>query len=144
MSWGIKISVVYIGFVILIVGMVLVSFNNKSELVAKDYYMQELNYQRRIDAISNEKNLKETITYQVNTEGITFEIPKVENDKKIEGEILLFRPSDSSKDITVKISPDANGIQKINKSLLSKGVYKMSVTWKNNNLTYYKEEVITI
>ncbi|HEY1040956.1 MAG TPA: FixH family protein [Bacteroidia bacterium] len=144
MSWGIKISIVYIGFVLLIVGMVLVSFNNKSELVTKDYYMQELNYQQRIDAIHNEKSLEETVTYQVTSEGISFAIPKVENSKKIEGEILLFRPSDSSKDITVKISPDTNGVQKINKSLLSKGIYKMSITWKNNNLSYYKEEVITI
>ena len=49
MSWGIKIAIVYVGFMALIISMVIVSSSSKSELVAKDYYAQELNYQQRIE-----------------------------------------------------------------------------------------------
>jgi len=51
MSWGKKITILYIGFVLLIVSMVTISASHKIELVSKDYYAQELDYQQKINAI---------------------------------------------------------------------------------------------
>ncbi|MES2131203.1 MAG: FixH family protein [Bacteroidota bacterium] len=144
MSWGIKITVLYTGFVILISSMVVISSSNKSELVATDYYEQELNYQHRIDAIANEKKLKETIDYQLMDTGIVLHFPGTEITKDFTGNILLFRPSDASKDLNLKLAFNPNGEQIIPKSALHKGVYKMCLTWKNNSITYYKETIITI
>lgn len=144
MNWGTKITIVYIAFVALIVSMVFISSNHKSELVTKDYYAQELKYQEKIDAIDNEKNLTTSIDYKIENDSLIlfFSIENINED--FSGEILFFRPSDASKDLKINLSFDKNGLQKISKTLLSKGIYKMCISWNNNNKTYYKEQVITI
>ncbi len=144
MSWGIKITVLYTGFVILISSMVFISANNKSELVAKDYYEQELNYQQRIDDLANEKKLKITIDYQIMDTCVALRFPGTEMAKDFKGEILFFRPSDSSKDLKLRLAFNADGEQLISKASLHKGIYKMCLYWKNNAINYYKETIITI
>lgn len=144
MSWGIKITILYTGFVMLISSMVIISSLNKSELVATDYYEQELNYQHRIDAMKNEKTLKVTIDYQLIDTGIILRFPGTEIAKDFKGNIILFRPSDASKDLNLKLNFNQNGEQVIPRSSLQKGIYKMCLSWKNNSVTYYKERIITI
>jgi len=144
MSWGIKITILYTGFVILISSLVFISATNKSELVAKDYYAQELKYQDRIDALDNEKRLQISIEHEITANVIILTYPQSEINKTFNGEILFFRPSDASKDLKLKLKFSENGKQLIEKSKLIKGIYKMCITWKNNNTTFYKEEIITI
>ncbi len=144
MSWGIRITIVYTGFVILISSLVFISATNKSELVAKDYYSQELKYQDRIDAIENEKNLKISIEHFVEESQIVLTFPQTEINKTFSGEILFFRPSDSSKDLKLNLNFDIDGKQLIKKSKFIKGIYKMCITWKNNNKTFYKEQIINM
>ena len=45
MSWGIKITILYLGFVALILTLVFTCFGHKSELEYKDYYVRELKFQ---------------------------------------------------------------------------------------------------
>lgn len=144
MSWGIKITVLYTGFVILISSMVIISSSNKSELVAADYYEQELNYQQRIDAMTNEKKLKTTIDYRLTDTCIVLRFPGADIAKDFKGEVLLFRPSDASQDLRLKLAFDGHGEQSIPKRSLSKGIYKMCLSWKNNGTAYYKESIINI
>ncbi|MBL7919906.1 MAG: FixH family protein [Bacteroidia bacterium] len=144
MSWGIRITIVYTGFVMLISSLVFISSTNKSELVAKDYYAQELKYQDRIDAIENETHLKSSIQYELKANEIILAFPDVINDKTFTGEIIFFRPSDSSKDKKFKLTFNENGKQSIKRSQLAKGLYKMCITWSSNNKTFYKERIITI
>ncbi|MCD6068999.1 MAG: hypothetical protein K0S33_3825 [Bacteroidetes bacterium] len=144
MSWGKKITILYIGFVLLISSLVYISATNKSELVAKDYYAQELSYQDRIDAIANEKGLEETISFELLPYSIVLTYPGSGTAKDLQGEILFFRPSDASKDRKIKMDFNVNNVQVIHKQLLSKGVYRMSISWKKGDRSYYKEEIITI
>ncbi len=142
MNWGIKITIVYTGFVILISSLVVISSRNKSELVAKDYYSQELRYQDRIDAIENEKKLETSIDYKLEKDKITLTAPA--NSKTFNGEVLFFRPSDASKDLKIKLHFDETGRQFIDRTMFAKGVYKMCITWHENKKTYYKEQIITM
>lgn len=144
MNWGTKITIVYSAFVALIVSMVFISSNHKSELVAKDYYAQELKYQEKIDAVENEKKLQTSIDYKLENDSLILSFPLENVGSDFSGEILFFRPSDGSKDVKINLNFDKNGLQKISKTILSKGVYKMCISWNNNNTKYYKEQVITI
>ncbi len=144
MSWGIRITLVYVGFVILIVSMVVISSTSKSDLVAKDYYAQELNYQQRIEAISNEQALVKSISHELNSDALILDLSQIDAGVDFQGEVLLYRPSDASKDVKIKLAADTNGKQRIDKSKLSKGIYKMCVTWTNNKRQFYKEETIFI
>lgn len=144
MGWGTKITILYIGFVILITSLVFISANNKNELVSKNYYEQELAYQDRIDAINNEKRLAVTINYEILDEFIVLEYLNNEIKKDFKGEILFFRPSDSTKDQKIDLKFDQEGEQIINKNKLSKGVYKMCISWKNDKKSFYKDAIINI
>lgn len=144
MNWGTKITILYIGFVILIVSLVFISATNKSELVAKDYYEQELRYQDRIDALNNEKQLEVTINYEIVDQFIVLDFLKSEIKKDFKGEILFFRPSDATKDLKIDLVFDEEGEQIISKSKLSKGVYKICISWQNDKKSFYKEAIIKI
>lgn len=128
----------------LILTLVFVSMNNKEELVAKDYYAQELKYQEKIDAINNTNLLRETLMHNVSDDNITLTMPTSLLTKDLSGEIYFFCPSNSTKDLKIKMAFDKNGNQIISKNKLQKGIYTMKLEWKSSGNNYFKEEVITI
>lgn len=143
MSWGKKITILYLSFVALIVTLVVLCFGQKVELETKDYYAQEIKFQDKIDAISNEKNLASTITHQLQGNQIILNVDSSLVSKDFEGTINFFRPSDSSKDMNLKMN-FTNNQQIINASSLIHGVYKMQLSWLSHGTKYFKEDVIFI
>lgn len=144
MSWSYRITVLYLGFVGIIVTLVVISSRQKIELEAKDYYLQELKYQERLDAIKNTNELKATVTHQVTDNEIILTMPLEQVIANVTGEIYFFCPSNSDNDVKVKMQFDNNGQQQVKKSLLKTGAYKMRLSWSMQNKNYFKEEVITI
>lgn len=143
MSWGKKITVLYLSFVALIVTLVVLCFGQKVELETKDYYAQEIKFQDKIDAVSNEKNLTSTITHQLQGTQIVLNADSSIVSKDFEGTINFYRPSDSSKDMNLKMN-FTNNQQIINTSAMVHGVYKMQLSWISNGINYFKEDVIFI
>ena len=143
MSWGKKITILYLSFVALIVTLVVLCFGQKVELESKDYYAQELKFQDKINAISNEKNAASTITHSIQGNEIILIVDSSFINKGFEGSINFFRPSDSTKDFNLKMNFIDNK-QIINTTHLMHGVYKMQLSWVNNGLNYFKEDVIFI
>lgn len=144
MSWGIRITVLYVSFMILIVTMVIVSSSSKAELVAKDYYAQELNYQQRITAINNEQGLNESINHELTNGTFVLSFPSENKREDFSGELVFFRPSDSSKDVKLKLNFNEEGKQMIDTRSYTKGVYKVCISWHNDGKEFYKEEVINL
>jgi len=144
MSWGIRITVLYVSFMILIVTMVVISSSSKAELVAKDYYAQELNYQQRITAINNEQGLNESINHELTNGTFVLSFPSENKREDFSGELVFFRPSDSSKDVKLKLNFNEEGKQMIDTRSYTKGVYKVCISWHNDGKEFYKEEVINL
>lgn len=143
MNFGVKITVLYLSFIGMILTLVFLCFGQKVELVSKDYYAQELKFQDRIDAINNEKNLEGSITHQLSGRELILNADSTLNLGDLEGTVNFFRPSDSGKDVKLKLN-FKNGKQVLNTNVLLRGVYKMQLSWKINNVNYFKEEVIFI
>lgn len=144
MSWGIRITLLYLSFVALILTLVVITTNNKDELESKDYYKQELAYQSKIDAISNANHLSNPINYEVDGKIIHITIPHELQTKDFMGEVYFFRPSDASKDLNLKFHTNGDGKVSITDSKLIKGVYKMKISMNSKGKKYIKEEVINI
>ncbi|MCX6297123.1 MAG: FixH family protein [Bacteroidetes bacterium] len=143
-SWGTKIAILYIGFVLLIGTMVTMSVYQKIDVVSDDYYQKELVFQKQIDQTKNADALVEKISHVFTDKTLAIKFPSVFNGKKISGEIVFFRPSDALKDFTTEIQLDVNSQQQIQLNKFIKGMYKMQVSWKVDNIAYYTEEVIVI
>lgn len=145
MSWSVKITILYLGFVAMILTLVFMCMNQSVDLVSKDYYAQELVYQKRIDATNNEKKLAETVQYEINQDRITIKFPsELHANGNVNGKILFYRPSDPKLDVEFPITLDATGKQVISSGRLKKGVYKMQLSWISGSTEYFKEEVIFI
>ena len=143
MNFGVKITILYLSFVALILTLVFLSYGQKVELVSKDYYAQELKYQDKIDAINNTNALSTSIDHKIDASTILLSINPELNKGGLSGSINFFRPSDSSKDVKIKMN-FVNDQQVISKSALEHGTYKMQLSWTSNGKNYYKEEVIYI
>ncbi len=144
MSWSYKITILYLGFVTIIITLITICSRNKEELVAMDYYAQELKYQDKIDATNNEFALKESIDHQVNEKQIVLSVPLNWLSKGLNGEIFFYCPANSKKDVGIKMQFDSTGKQFILKTRLLKGTYKMRLSWISEKKNYYKENIITV
>jgi len=141
MNWGIRITLLYLGFVAIILTLVITCFGHKSELESKDYYVKELRFQEQINATANSNQLTEPISYKVTGRSVQILLPKEILSERIAGTVFFVRPSDSSLDKSVPLVTDEEGKQLI-ASDFTKGVYKMQISLTSGSKSYYKEAVI--
>ena len=146
MNWGWKIVVVYSAFVVMTLGMVFYFMGHKVDLVADDYYKQEIEYQDQIDKISNAKSLIEPIRfkYTASQRTVLLSFPIEHLEKGLKGNIHFYRPSDSSLDKEFDIKTNESGEQTIAIGSLKKGLWKVKISWTAADKAYYDEKVITL
>lgn len=146
MSWGWKIVFVYSAFVVMTLSMVIYFMGHKVDLVAEDYYKQEIEYQQQIDKMSNSKSLKEPIGFEFSYTQRTVKLnfPSGDLQNGLKGNIHFYRPSDSSLDRQIEVKPDENGEQLISVSSLNKGLWKVRISWTAAGTAYFDEKVITL
>ena len=144
MSWGIRITILYLGFVSLIITMVSLTMREKVDLVAKDYYAQELKYQDRIDEINRTKKLPEQLTWEIKPGAIFYQFPKHLKNANIKARIHFFRPSDANLDKKTNIEVDTSGVYLLSTEKIPAGVYKMQISWEAENTNYYNEGIIRL
>ena len=143
MNFGGKIVILYLSFVALILTLVFNCYSMDVDLVSDDYYAQEINFQQKINATNNEKDLKSSITHNIQDKSITLTIDSALLSKDFNGTVNFFRPSDSKKDVRLKMN-FVNNEQVIDTKQLIRGAYKLQLTWTSNQKNYFKEDVIFI
>lgn len=143
MNWGTRIVFTFIAFVGVIVTMVVISMRQDINLVADDYYVQELAYQDQMDRISNSNNLRELkpeINYDAHKKSITL---STRDGKDLDGTIYFFRPSDAALDKKYTIQL-VEGKQVFSSNDLSKGMWRVKVNWKTEDKEFYTEKVLIL
>ena len=145
LNWGFGVIVAFVGFISFIMYFVIsMSSNNKysHDLVASDYYKQELNYQKKINATKNAKNLKENIKIERVKEGLKVVFPKEINAENIKGKVFLYRPSNKQLDFEMPIAvSDSSYLLMPDKRLLD-GRWNIIVDWTYNEQSYlFKKEI---
>ena len=142
LNWGLKITLLYSGFVALILTLVFLCMGQDVELVSKNYYLDEIKFQERIDARTNYNLLTEKISVNTSGKSITIHFPNEVSNAKASGEILLYRASDVKADIKTPLAIDASGNQTITNEKILKGNYTVQVSFKMNNKDFYTEETV--
>ena len=142
MNWGTKIAFLYLSFATMIGVMVYKSVTQSVDLVAPNYYEQELKYQDKIDGINNLKAESKAIIITQGENSISFNFLKEIGVPK--GHILFFKPDNASSDFKTEIKTDVDGIQTIDTKALTKGTYLVKIDWKIGDKKFFKEERISI
>jgi hypothetical protein len=137
MNWGNKITLVFIGFVILIITMVIFSMKQEFHMVEENYYEEEIAYQGKMEEIKNGHDWEGAVS--VKQEGNKLAL-KFEGAETVKGKIQFYRPSDADLDFFVPISKELNiPIEKF-----KAGNWKVSFIWEVNGKKYFKEEQVFI
>ena len=113
-NFGHKLLLAFILFGILIFYMVYQSMNQNFELVSKDYYQKELDYQQVIDATNNANKLGSKISIYQKGNTVYLQLPAEMANQAVSGKAYFYCPADSKKDRTISLAPDTNGMQEIN------------------------------
>ena len=143
-NWGTGIAVFIVSFILINVAVIIFAFGEKVDLVTPNYYEKELKYQDEIDAQQKTLQLTENVILEYQSQVISLQFPKKFHGKEINGDISLYRPSDSSKDVNIILQPDSTGKQVVSAKQLVKGLWKVQIRWSFENVSYSDEKTIFI
>ena len=139
MSWGIRITILYSGFVVMILFLVFRTMNEKVDLVTPDYYRDELKFQEQIDRQSESAALNEQPGISITEKNLVVKFPGTVAAENISGTIKFYRPSDAAKDFTVNIQADDSGTQFVSPEKFVSGNYQAQLKWSAGGKNYYNE-----
>ncbi len=144
MSWGWKITLLYLGFVSFMTMLVIGTTTTRFHLVTDDYYQQEQLVDDHFIRVKNSQTLEQpvNISYQASHGAIQIAFPnEIEN---IEGEILCYRPSNSDLDKSIPFSLNEEQTISIDASKLLHGVWRIQIDWEGDGESYFSEKVVVI
>jgi hypothetical protein len=142
-NWGVKITAVYIIFVMGIMYLVIQSSRQSVDLVTPDYYAEEIGYQEKINQTRRAEALSAPIQHSLSGASLEIRFPAEFEGKEIDGTVLLYYPADSKKDLTVPIRTAANKMT-LTIPDKSSGMHILQVSWKSGGESYYFEEPLFI
>ncbi len=140
-NWGTGILIFIILFFIAIFSFIYYTTTHDVNLVERDYYPKELDYDTQQEKMSNTADLDEKIVFSKSKEIIKVHFPDFTKNDTLSGTIQLYRPSDFKKDIIYPVSSDTSSSQIIPTGNLLPGKYIIKVDWSFKGVNYYQEEV---
>ena len=136
-TWGHGITIGFTLFVVYILSFVYRSFNENIDLVAEDYYAQEVVFQDRIDETQNAKIYADLISATKLETEVVLEFPKEFQENDFEGEVHFFRPSDKSLDPKFPLRLDDSAQVTFPSQLFKEGRYEVKIHWSMEGRNFY-------
>jgi hypothetical protein len=144
MNWGLRIVLVYIGFVAMILTLVFKARSEKIELVAPDYYEQEIVYQNRIEALQNMRSLSDSLWVTIRSGEVTVHFPEECYQKIQSGTLRFYRPSDATLDQSFLFDTEMSTAVTQRADQLDAGLYIVQCSWTMDSKNYYFEKSILL
>ena len=143
-SWGVGITVSIIVFMLISVMFIYIAFNQDVNLVRDDYYEAEVKYNETMEKVKRTSALVDKLKISVIENNIQLQFPKISKSENINGNILLYRPSERNKDLSITIRPDSNYLQTINTANMLSGMWKVKVDWSADSISYLNDDIIMV
>lgn len=144
MNWGWRIAIFLTCFIGFIMYMVVYSFTTTNDLVAEDYYNQEIQYQTNIDAQKNALPFNKEVTVKSKGDLVEIQFPANFKVKYTDGEISFYRPDNAKLDkkFNLELTPEKN--QNLNKSEITPGFYKVTIQFTDGEKIYLMNKEIWV
>jgi hypothetical protein len=133
---------IIIYFIIFITGMVAwISFavRNDQELVRKDYYEQEMQFQSELDRIERARNLNVRVSYDSTKNIVCIKLPNEASTASVH----FYRPANAKLDKRITLALE-NGTQNIDVSGFNSGLWRVRLSWKANDNEYRHDETLIL
>ncbi len=140
--WGIGIALLYGGFALFMLIVVIFVSTKHYDLVEPDYYAQELKHQDKIDAQARTESLPQKPEIVVEAAGNKLRVvfPPELMQGEITGSIALYRPSNERWDRTHALALSETGEQIIPLDSLAPGFWRVKLEWEAGGQEYYLED----
>ena len=144
-NWGHKIILVFVVFVSLIATLVYKSVHTNFELLTKEYYKDELVYQRVIDGTHNANRLAGVTTVTSDQQYVNVQLPEEMKNEELKGNIWFYCAANANKDRRFDLNADASGRQVFALDEFNTGNYLVKVQWeKKDGQQFYSEQNLTL
>lgn len=144
MNWGNKLLLVFVGFGGLMSFMVYRCMQSPVNLVAKEYYRDELAYQQVIDGKALAQQLSSDVQVQQSSDSIRIQLPAEMKEQAIKGQVQFYCAADSRKDRHFALQLDDAALQRLPNKLILPGQYMVKVDWLVGDARYYSETPFTV
>jgi len=144
MSWGYKITIVFILFAASMLTLVVKSMRTRIDMVTPDYYAAELQYQEVIDGRENVAQLSAPVKITQAGSSVELLFPRELHGRALEGQVLFYRPADAGKDLSVPLQMDERGRLVMDRAQFMAGRYQVKVQWEMDGLPYFQESYLYI
>lgn len=113
-----------------------------ADLVAPDYYEQEMRYQGQINRIQTAQQRAQlaSVTYDPTRGQLRIALPPGQTGQNSTGQIQLYRPAAMNQDRQVQLNPDGSGVQTIDTHELQPGLWKARVSWTADQKDFFLEQ----
>ena len=139
MNWGNRIILAFVCFAGFIGYMVTRAFQEDFDLVAEDYYAQEINYEQKLVKLAHTASTGKSVSIEQATAYVSIAFP----DASSQGTIEFYHPSRKLFDKTYAIAL-TDGVQHIAKADLVPGNYRININWNVAGQDYLQESKIFI
>lgn len=139
MNWFHKLMLVLLAFIGMMTYFVVRSVQTPLDLVTEKYYEEEIQYQTRIEKISNDKKMVDKVVIGVKDQQLQITFPASIQKSEVGGNVKLYYAADQKKDQSFKIDIQEGNTQQIDVSKLS-GAYSIQVDWTYKDKSYYTEQ----
>jgi hypothetical protein len=143
--WPYGIILTFAIFISGTAALIVIACTHPTDLIAANYYEQEIRYQGQLDRIGRARQLDQhaSVTYDAGQRQITVSLP-AEHARGATGSIHLYRPSAAGLDQRVKLELNANGAQTIDATPLRAGLWKVKVLWSIGREEYFIDEKVNV
>lgn len=143
-NWGHKVMLGFTAFAGMMIYLVFQSMHTRYDLVSKEYYKDELQYQQVIDGANRANHLSSKTTVTQQEGNIIIQLPNEMKQATVTGTVLFYCAANAQKDKNLPLQVNSDAMQIISSRQFIPGNYTAKINWKSNNVAYYTEVPVTI
>lgn len=143
-SWGKGIVISLIFFMLITIVLVVISFMQRIDLVANNYYEKEIKYQEQIETMKKTALLNNPVSVSQGENSVVVMFNDSLDFTKIMGTMKFYRPSDEKKDFSIPLKIENNGKMYVSSESIEKGFWKIQINWSVDGNKYFKEVSIVL
>ena len=133
----------FMGFIMFLVITMTTDDKYSHDLVTEEYYERDLYYQNEIDAETNYRSLGTAIVGKRTPAGWELQFPASVKPNAAKGKVILYRPSNKKLDSELPLALDSEGKMLIPDTQLVEGIWRLLISWEQDDTPYlYKETIV--
>jgi nitrogen fixation protein FixH len=143
-SWGQGIFLVMTAFAVMMATFMYRAYHAQEDLVAENYYEQEIRYQQQIDKLDNVSKLGGKPGLDVIGDELVISFPTAVHGSRITGELYLQRPSDARFDDRIPFTVENGEELRVPVGERMKGLYTANMEWSAGDQNFLTVEKVYV